>query len=46
MAVGLVSELKPGSVIDTEEFNFFLRGGDLAGDRKGQPNNPCIDWIS
>jgi hypothetical protein len=29
MAVGLVSELKPGVVIDQEEYNFFLRGGDL-----------------
>jgi len=35
MAVGLVSELKPGTVIDAEEYNFFLRGGDLATDRKG-----------
>ena len=45
MSVGLVSELKPGTTIDLEEFNFFLRGGDLGLDRKGQPNNPCSDWI-
>lgn len=46
MAVGLVSELKPGTVIDKEEFSFFLRGGDLQQDRKGQAHNPCPDWIS
>jgi dynein heavy chain len=46
MAVGLVSELKPGMVIDAEEYNFFLRGGDISADRKGQPHNPCSDWIN
>ena len=35
MAVGLVSELKHGIIIDQEEFGFFLRGGDLQQDRKG-----------
>jgi len=29
MAVYLVSELKTGLTIDWEEYNFFLRGGDL-----------------
>ena len=34
MAINLVSELKPGIVIDHEEYNFFLRGGDNTIDRK------------
>ena len=46
MAVYLVSELKPGLTIDWEEYNFFLRGGDLQADRKGQPHNPVQEWVT
>lgn len=46
MAINLVSELKPGVVVDTEEYAFFLRGGDTTADRKAQPPNPNPDWVS
>lgn len=31
---------------ESEEWNFFLRGGDPLADRKSQPPNPLPDWIS
>jgi len=46
MAVTITTELRPAIVIDLEEYNFFLRGGDPAVDRKNQPHNPISDWIN
>jgi len=34
MAISLVSELKPGAIVDAEEYSFFLKGGDAIADRK------------